>query len=114
MYQNCCKKCGSADLYTEVKGTNTGLYCSDCGAYQKWLGKDELRAFKHTKTKKTTKNSVTINKLDKASEELSEELDLAYEIFNEAFAKENKTELEKKALHFAGMIMQTHDYLLDR
>ena len=44
MYQNCCKKCGSISLHTEVKGNNTGLYCDDCGAFQKWLGKDELRA----------------------------------------------------------------------
>ena len=47
MYQNCCKKCGSLDLHIEVKGSNTGLYCSDCGAWIKWLGKDELRAFKN-------------------------------------------------------------------
>lgn len=50
MYQNCCKKCGSLDLHTEVKGSNTGLYCSDCGAYQKWLSKDELRALEHAKS----------------------------------------------------------------
>ena len=47
MYQNCCKKCGSIALHTEVKGNNTGLYCDDCGAWIKWLGKDELRAFEH-------------------------------------------------------------------
>lgn len=47
MYQNCCKKCGSTSLHTEVKCNNTGLYCDDCGAFQKWLGKDELRAFEH-------------------------------------------------------------------
>ena len=29
MYQNCCKKCGSISLHTEVKGNNTGLYCDD-------------------------------------------------------------------------------------
>ena len=28
MYQNCCKKCGSISLHTEVKGSNTGLYCA--------------------------------------------------------------------------------------
>ena len=44
MYQNCCKKCGSIELHTEVKGNNTGLYCNDCGAWIKWLGKDELKA----------------------------------------------------------------------
>lgn len=47
MYQNCCKKCGSISLHTEVKGNNTGLYCDDCGAWIKWLGKDELRAFEY-------------------------------------------------------------------
>jgi endogenous inhibitor of DNA gyrase (YacG/DUF329 family) len=51
MYQNCCKKCGSLDLHTEVHGSNTGLYCSDCGAWIKWLGKDELRAFENAKIK---------------------------------------------------------------
>jgi len=49
MYQNCCKKCGSVSLHTENKGNNTGLYCDDCGAWVKWLGKDELRAFEHSK-----------------------------------------------------------------
>lgn len=49
MYQNCCKKCGSTSLHTEVKGNNTGLYCDDCGAWIKQLGKDELRAFEYTK-----------------------------------------------------------------
>lgn len=47
MYQNCCKKCGSISLHTELKGNNTGFYCDDCGAWIKWLGKDELRAFEH-------------------------------------------------------------------
>ena len=56
MYQNCCKKCGSTSLYTEQKGNNIGLYCSDCGAWIKWLGKDEARAFEHIQ--KTTKNDI--------------------------------------------------------
>ena len=47
MYQNCCKKCGSVSLHTEVKDNNTGLYCDDCGAWIKWLRKDELRAFEY-------------------------------------------------------------------
>ena len=47
MYQNCCKKCGSIALHTEDKDNNVGLYCDDCGAWIKWLGKDELRAFNH-------------------------------------------------------------------
>lgn len=55
MYQNCCKKCGSISLHTEVKGNNTGLYCDDCGAWIKWLGKDELRAFEYAN--KSSENS---------------------------------------------------------
>lgn len=51
MYQNCCKKCGSPDLYTDQNGNNTGLYCSDCGAWIKWLSKKELRAFGYSQKK---------------------------------------------------------------
>ena len=40
-------KCGSSHFFTEVKGTASGLYCSECGKWQKWLNKDELRAFKN-------------------------------------------------------------------
>ena len=52
MYQNCCKKCGSVSLYIEKKGNNIGLYCEDCGAWIKWLGKDELKAFEHSQIEK--------------------------------------------------------------
>lgn len=51
MYQNCCKKCGSISLHTEVKGNNTGLYCDDCGSWIKWLPKDELRAFEYSQNR---------------------------------------------------------------
>lgn len=56
MYQNCCKKCGSTSLYTKENGNNVGLYCSDCGAWIKWIGKDELRAFEHSKEERQTMN----------------------------------------------------------
>ena len=59
MYQNCCKKCGSISLHTEVKGNNTGLYCDDCGALIKWLSKDELRAFEHSKITQQTSSKIT-------------------------------------------------------
>lgn len=59
MYQNCCKKCGSISLHTEVKGSNTGLYCDDCGAWVKWLGKDELRAFEHSQKVENNISKIT-------------------------------------------------------
>lgn len=53
MYQNCCKKCGSISLHTEERNNNVGLYCDDCGAWIKWLGKDELRAFNNSKNRES-------------------------------------------------------------
>ncbi len=64
VYQNCCKKCGSISLHTEVKGNNTGLYCDDCGAWVKWLGKDELRTFEHSSRKSVKQEDELIRKSD--------------------------------------------------
>ena len=38
-------KCGSLDFFTEEKENRIGLYCSMCGKWKKWLGKDEYRLF---------------------------------------------------------------------
>jgi hypothetical protein len=43
MKEFACRKCGSEMLFIKDNGTQVGLYCSDCGAWQKWLGKDEQR-----------------------------------------------------------------------
>lgn len=45
-------KCGCMDMFTEKKGNNTGLYCSECGKFQKWMGKNELRVFEHDRKEK--------------------------------------------------------------
>lgn len=61
MYQNCCIKYGSIALHTETKGNNTGLYCDDCGAWIKWLGKDELRAFEHSMREATKEERESVD-----------------------------------------------------
>ena len=38
-----CTKCGSIDVYIKENGTQTGLYCEDCGKWIKWLSKEEKR-----------------------------------------------------------------------
>lgn len=40
-------KCGSKEFFTEKHGNQTGLYCSACGKWQKWLKKDEIQLFNH-------------------------------------------------------------------
>ena len=35
------------EFFTEEHGNQTGLYCSACGKWQKWLKKDEIRLFNH-------------------------------------------------------------------
>lgn len=59
-YKMRCKKCGSVSLHTEVKGNNTGLYCDDCGAWIKWLNKDELRSFDHLQKSQLPKTKCNI------------------------------------------------------
>lgn len=61
MYQNCCKKCGSTSLHTEIKGNNTGLYCNDCGSYIKWLSKSELRAYEYSMRTPTKEGSESVD-----------------------------------------------------
>ena len=62
MYKKCCRKCGSTSLHTEVKGNNTGLYCDVCGAWQRWLGKDELRAFEYSMREATKEEKDSVNR----------------------------------------------------
>lgn len=34
-----CPKCNSKNLFFKKVRNNTGLYCGDCGAWIKWVGK---------------------------------------------------------------------------
>lgn len=39
-----CKcKCGGTEFFIKKIGIHTGLYCKECGAFIKWLNKDEIR-----------------------------------------------------------------------
>lgn len=81
MYKNCCKKCGSTSLHTKHKGNNTGLYCNDCGAWIKWLGKDELSAFEYSKGtvgNHSAENTV-IERLNRFLDGIDEAIDCVYE-----------------------------------
>lgn len=42
----CCNKCGSSKLFVEIQGQRKGLYCGECGKWQKWITKQELQVAK--------------------------------------------------------------------
>lgn len=70
-----CPKCKSRDVFINKSGNNTGLYCGDCGAWIKWLNKDELRiANIQIKNNKANRISDVLKSLSNCSvEEMSNE-----------------------------------------
>ena len=40
-----CSKCNGISTFIKKNNTQTGLYCSDCGKWIKWLGKEEIRLY---------------------------------------------------------------------
>jgi len=40
-----CSKCNGTFTFIKKNNTQTGLYCSDCGKWIKWLGKEEIRLY---------------------------------------------------------------------
>lgn len=52
-----CRKCNQTDMFIEIKGNNTGLYCEHCGAWQKWLNKQEIKVFERYIKKKSNKKA---------------------------------------------------------
>ena len=64
-------KCGSFDFFIQKQGSNTGLYCSICGKWQKWLNKDEVRLFENNRVfkKKNTKLITNAERIRKMTDE---------------------------------------------
>ena len=56
-----CKYCGSLNLETEKKGTQTGVYCCDCGKWLKWATKEEIRLINHKDEYIVKKNPTLID-----------------------------------------------------
>jgi len=77
-----CNKCNSTDLFTKEKGTSVGLYCSDCGRWIKWLGKEELRLFeRYTEMNKI--NLDVVMEVEEPEEEISLSIFSDEELLNE-------------------------------
>lgn len=50
--------CGSENFFMEKKGTQTGMYCSVCGKWQKWMTKSEIRTLQQENSKKNSDKDI--------------------------------------------------------
>ena len=62
--QEKCKKCNSKDLFVEIQGQRRGLYCGQCGKWQKWITKEELQIAKFRGLKIIEKEGNHIPRID--------------------------------------------------
>lgn len=42
-----CSKCNGTFTFIKNNSTQTGLYCSKCGKWIKWLSKEEIRLYEN-------------------------------------------------------------------
>ena len=71
-----CKKCGSKNYMIEKHGNNTGLYCSDCGKWHKWLSKDDVRVYSElNRTEKSEENTDDSKRIIDQLKEFTDYLD---------------------------------------
>lgn len=76
-----CKKCGSLDVFIKESGSQTGLYCGDCGAWLKWLGKEEKRLVERyieSREEQWSKERKTYNEVMDIVNNLCNKLDKEY------------------------------------
>ena len=53
-----CRKCNGENFELREKGTQTGLYCTDCGAWIKWVPKKDIPAIKAMIERQRKNNSI--------------------------------------------------------
>lgn len=58
-----CKKCGGVNAETKVKGNQIGLYCADCGTWQKWIPKNQLHLYQVCNVSQEQRNKNAIIEL---------------------------------------------------
>lgn len=68
-------KCGSNKVFIQENGTQTGIYCKECGKWIKWIGKKEIPfAEEYIKEQNKNDNSNT-NKIDEVKKFIMDILD---------------------------------------
>ena len=85
-----CNKCGSSSLFTAQMGSNIGLYCKNCGAWQKWLSKNEARLF--AENNKVEGSSVQVD--DGLRDRLEEFVQALDDMIDKEFSKEPISDMD--------------------
>lgn len=71
-----CKRCGCTEYILNTKGNHTGLYCSGCGKWHKWLNKDEVRVYsKLNRTEQSIENTDDSKQIIDQLKEFTDHLD---------------------------------------
>lgn len=81
-----CNKCGSNNYMIEKHGNNTGLCCSDCGKWQKWLTKDEIRVY--SKLNRTEQSKENTDDSKQIIDQLKEFIDYLDKVIDNAMVQE--------------------------
>ena len=85
-----CKKCGSKKYMIRKNCSQTGLYCSDCGKWYKWLNKNEVRVYSESNTTEESKENA--NDLKRIIDQLKEFTDYLDKVIDRELMKEPLSE----------------------
>ena len=68
-------KCGSKRIFTRDNGTQTGIYCKECGKWIKWVSKKEIPFVEEYIEEQNKNDNSNTNKIDEVREFIMDNLD---------------------------------------
>lgn len=91
--ESLCRKCGGTGFYLQQRGMQIGMYCDNCGAWAKWVGKKELPMYKRRGIAILPQNAVVSlkNNMDLGVEKVESMKNLGVEMDNTPFGASHPT-----------------------
>ena len=68
-------KCGSKRIFTRDNGSQTGVYCKECGKWIKWVSKKEIPFVEEYIKEQNKNDNSNTNKIDEVKEFVMDNLD---------------------------------------
>lgn len=101
-----CKKCGSTKVFTDTKGNQTGIYCSECGKWVKWATKDEIRLIDHNSTSDAKLTVDAIAELQAENEKLKNKLEKIEQIVKKELSPLSLDEISNAEIQIRTVLEQ--------